>query len=152
RATAINHGGKVNGFTVPSAQAQEELVTIALEKSNLDPSTITYVEAHAPGTALGDPIEVRGLTTAFRKHTDNKQSCSIGSVKSNIGHLESAASFASIAKVVKQLEEKTLVPSIHLENENPNIQFDKTPFYLQKSLAPWKLPLRENNGRLEALP
>ncbi|OZG72723.1 hypothetical protein BTA51_14455 [Hahella sp. CCB-MM4] len=152
RATAINHGGKVNGFTVPSAQAQEELVTMALEKSKLDPSTITYVEAHAPGTALGDPIEVRGLTTAFRKHTDNKQFCSIGSVKSNIGHLESAASFASIAKVVKQLEEKTLVPSIHLENENPNIQFDKTPFYLQKSLTPWKLPLRENNGRLEALP
>lgn len=152
KATSINHGGKVNGFTVPSAKSQAELVTSALERFSIDPSTISYVEAHAPGTALGDPIEIRGMTMAFDKYTNNKQFCSIGSVKSNIGHLESAASFASIAKVIKQLEEKTLVPSIHLENENKNIQFDKTPFFLQKDLCPWKQQLINDNGHLKALP
>lgn len=152
KASAINHGGRMNGFTVPSAQSQEELVTVSLDKSSIDPETISYVEAHAPGTALGDPIEVRALTSAFRKHTDATQYCSIGSVKSNIGHLESAASFASIVKVIKQMQEKTLVPSIHLEKVNTNINFEKSPFYLQKELAPWKTVIKKTADGLEELP
>jgi 3-oxoacyl-(acyl-carrier-protein) synthase/pimeloyl-ACP methyl ester carboxylesterase/acyl carrier protein len=146
KATCINHGGRSSGFTVPSAEAQAALIEAALRKADVDPRSIGYVEAHAPGTALGDPIEVRGLTAAFRKHTDDKQFCAIGSVKSNIGHLESAAGFASLAKVVLQLRHRKLVPSIHSASLNPNIQFENTPFYVQRALAEWPAPAAETEG------
>jgi pimeloyl-ACP methyl ester carboxylesterase/NAD(P)-dependent dehydrogenase (short-subunit alcohol dehydrogenase family) len=147
KATCINHGGRSSGFTVPSAEAQATLIEATLRKANVDPRSIGYVEAHAPGTALGDPIEVRGLTAAFRKHTDDKQFCAVGSVKSNIGHLESAAGFASLAKVVLQLQHQKLVPSIHSGSLNPNIQFENTPFYVQRALAEWPAPVAETDGR-----
>ncbi|MDE1493468.1 alpha/beta fold hydrolase [Xenorhabdus bovienii] len=141
KASSINHGGKVNGFTVPNAQSQESLITYALRQGRINPTDISYVEAHAAGTALGDPIEVRGLTSAWGQYTDDKQFCAIGSVKSNVGHMESAASFGSIVKVLKQFQHKTLVPSIHLEQVNTNIQFEKTPFYLQTEVSPWRSQL-----------
>ncbi|WP_262947388.1 alpha/beta fold hydrolase [Xenorhabdus indica] len=141
KASSINHGGRVNGFTVPNAQSQESLITDALRQGRINPADISYVEAHAAGTALGDPIEVRGLTSAWSQHTEDKQFCAIGSVKSNVGHMESAASFGSIVKVLKQFQHKTLVPSIHLEQVNTNIQFEKTPFYLQTEVSPWRSQL-----------
>jgi 3-oxoacyl-(acyl-carrier-protein) synthase/pimeloyl-ACP methyl ester carboxylesterase/acyl carrier protein len=152
KSSCINHGGRTSGFTVPSADAQSRLIDAALRKAHIDPRTITYVEAHAPGTSLGDPIEVRGLTQAFRKHTDESGFCAIGSVKSNIGHLESAAGLAGLAKVILQLQHKQLVPSIGAERINPNIRFEGTPFFLQSSLNEWKPAVLEQNGRRTSYP
>src|SRR5581483_10562816 len=91
RGSAINHGGKTNGFTVPSPKAHENVIRSALQKAQVNARDISYVEAHGTGTALGDPIEIRGLTEAFKKDTSDNGFCRIGSLKSNIGHLEAAA-------------------------------------------------------------
>lgn len=91
KETALNHGGKTNGYTVPNPNAQSEVIGKALKRAGINPRTISYIEAHGTGTALGDPIEISGLTQAFREYTDDKQFCAIGSAKSNIGHCESAA-------------------------------------------------------------
>ena len=152
KGTSINHGGRSSGFTVPSAEGQADLIDMALRKADIDPRSITYVEAHAPGTALGDPIEIRGLTNAFRKYTEDIAFCAIGSVKSNIGHLESAAGFAGIAKVVLQMQYQELVPSIHADQLNPNIRFDNTPFYVQRELAAWQPPVIQADGRQTRYP
>ncbi|GAH17607.1 unnamed protein product, partial [marine sediment metagenome] len=102
------------------------------------PRTITYVEAHGPGTALGDPIEIQGLQDAFEPQTKDKQYCAIGAVKSNIGHCEGAAGIAEIVKVILQLQGKMLVPTLtHSENLNPNIIFEETPFFVQQELSEW---------------
>lgn len=146
KGTAINHGGKTAGYTVPNPKAQTELIDNALTKAKIDPSTISYLETHGTGTELGDPIEIRALKNVFEKGSNNKQSCAIGSIKSNIGHLESAAGFAGIAKVIMQMKHKTLVPSIHAENLNPNIDFANTPFYVQRSLENWEQPFISING------
>lgn len=142
RADSSNAGGKTNGYTVPNPNAQAELIETTLEKSRIAPRTITYVEAHGTGTALGDPIEIAGLTRAFGKDSQEKQYCALGSIKSNIGHLESAAGIASLIKVLLQMKYKTLVPSIYSEPQNSNIDFTNTPFYVQKGLSPW-----ENNAK-----
>jgi acyl transferase domain-containing protein len=84
---SLNHGGQTNGYTVPNPQAQAELILRALDDAGIDPRTINYVEAHGTGTSLGDPIEIVGLSTAFRRYTKDRRFCAIGSVKSNIGHL-----------------------------------------------------------------
>jgi Polyketide synthase modules and related proteins len=123
RGVSANHGGKTSGYTVPSPNAQADLISEVLEKSGVDPRSISYVEAHGTGTSLGDPIEIRGLAKAYGKLTMSKGYCAIGSVKSNIGHLESAAGIAAVTKVLLQLEHKKLAPSIHSEILNPNINF-----------------------------
>ncbi|SLM49935.1 protein of unknown function [Nitrospira japonica] len=151
KATAINHGGRSSGYTVPSAEAQSELIDAALRKARINPRTIGYVEAHAPGTALGDPIEIRALTDTFRRYTNDSQFCAIGSVKSNIGHLEAAAGFAGIAKVVLQMRHQEIVASLHSDKLNPNIRFEATPFFVQQSLQRWQLPRTGGNG-FEAQP
>ncbi|XMB24952.1 SDR family NAD(P)-dependent oxidoreductase [Paenibacillus sp. BR2-3] len=138
KGTAVNHGGKVSSYTVPNPNAQSDLIEEALKRSGIHPETINYIEAHGTGTALGDPIEVAGLTKAFRKFTANTQFCAIGSVKSNVGHLESAAGMASLTKVLLQMKHKQLAPSILAEQLNENIDFEKTPFYVQRSLQPWE--------------
>jgi acyl transferase domain-containing protein/enoyl-CoA hydratase/carnithine racemase/acyl carrier protein len=137
---ALNHGGKTNGFTVPNPNAHAELIAAAIDNSGVSPRTISYVEAHGTGTELGDPIEISGLTNAFRKHTADKQFCAIASVKSNIGHLEGAAGIAALTKVVLQLQHQQLVPSINAPEINPLIDFGNSPFALQRELAEWKRP------------
>ncbi|MEK4852180.1 SDR family NAD(P)-dependent oxidoreductase [Paenibacillus sp. FSL H7-0756] len=142
KGTAVNHGGKVSSYTVPNPNAQAELIEEALMKSGVHPRQISYIEAHGTGTALGDPIEVAGLTKAFKKSTSDTQFCALGSVKSNIGHLESAAGMASLTKVLLQMKYKQLVPSILAEQLNENIDFARTPFFVQRSLERWE-PLAE---------
>ncbi|RJS20855.1 hypothetical protein DRW03_19470 [Corallococcus sp. H22C18031201] len=137
RGSSLNHGGKTNGYTVPNPKAQAELIETALRRSGVDPRTIGFVEAHGTGTALGDPIEVAALTTAFRKFTDAQGFCGLGSVKSNIGHLESAAGIAALTKVLLQMRHRTLVPSLHSEPLNPHIDFRPTPFRVQRTVEPW---------------
>lgn len=138
RGTAVNHGGRTGGMTVPSPAAQAELIRECLTKAKVSPAGISYVEAHGTGTALGDPIEVLGLTRAFAEQPPER--CALGSVKSNIGHLEAAAGIAAITKVVLQLRHRTLVPSLHAEETNAEIDFDATPFVVQRGLEAWELP------------
>lgn len=138
KSTVMNHGGKTSGYTVPNPNAQANLIKSALEKSQINPRSISYIEAHGTGTALGDPIEIRGLQQAFERHTQDKQFCAIGSVKSNIGHLESAAGISQLTKVLLQMRHKKLVPSLHAEITNPYIDFSQTPFYVQKTLSAWE--------------
>jgi acyl transferase domain-containing protein len=137
RGSAVRHGGKTGGYTVPSPSAQSALIEEVLRRSDTDPRTISYVEAHGTGTALGDPIEFQGLVKAFGPAEQRKAYCALGSLKSNIGHLEAAAGIAGITKVLLQMDRKALVPTLHAGTVNPKIQFDGSPFFLQKSLTEW---------------
>ncbi|QMU78255.1 SDR family NAD(P)-dependent oxidoreductase [Streptacidiphilus sp. PB12-B1b] len=141
KATAVNHGGRTNGYTVPNPNAQADVVTRALERAGIDARTVSYVEAHGTGTSLGDPIEIAGLAKAFSRHTGDRQFCAIGSVKSNIGHAESAAGISAFTKVLLQLAHGRLVPSIHSETLNPHIDFSRTPFRVQRESAEWRRPV-----------
>ena len=139
KSTSVNHGGKTNGFTVPNPNAHAELIKAAFEKGKIDPASISYVEAHGTGTALGDPIEITGLTKAFGKmDAEIKQFCAIGSIKSNMGHLEGAAGVVGVTKVLLQLQHQQLVPSLHSDKLNPFIDFEQTPFYVQHELSTWQ--------------
>ncbi len=152
KGSAINAGGRTNGYTVPNPKAQSRLVSQALERANVRAEELSYVEAHGTGTALGDPIEIAGLTRAFKETSDKKQFCSIGSLKSNIGHCESAAGIAGLTKVLLQLKHQQLVPSLHSDVPNPEIDFSQTPFKVQKSLGPWQRPLCKMNGVAQEIP
>jgi acyl transferase domain-containing protein len=135
--SAINNDGHTMGITTPSVEAQEELIDAALRNAGVPANSISYVEAHGTGTMIGDPIELRALTRAFGRQTPSLQYCGIGSVKSNLGHLHSAAGIASIAKVVLALEHRELPPTLHCENPNPRFDFAQSPFYPQAALLPW---------------
>lgn len=143
KATAVNAGGKTGGFTVPNPNAQAELVSTALRKAQVSARSISYVEAHGTGTELGDPIEVAALTKAFSAETSDRGFCALGSVKSNIGHLESAAGIAGLTKVLLQFRAGQLAPSLHAARLNPRIDFEGSPFYVQQRAEPWptSLPL-----------
>ncbi len=141
RGSSINHGGKTNGYTVPNPIAQAQLIRRALDKAGIDARQVSYIEAHGTGTSLGDPIEVAGLAQAFREDTPALQYCALGSVKSNIGHLEAAAGIAGLTKLVLQLRHGWLVPTLHARETNPNIDFAATPFVLQQAGAPWQPPV-----------
>lgn len=150
--TAVNHGGKTNGYTVPNPLAQQEVIRTALERSQVDARAISYVEAHGTGTSLGDPIEIAGLTKAFESDTHDRKYCAIASVKSNIGHLESAAGVAGVTKILLQMKHKKLAPSLHMEDVNPGIDFDNTPFKPQRSLGEWRQPNMIVDGARVVLP
>ncbi|HEX8672987.1 MAG TPA: polyketide synthase, partial [Longimicrobium sp.] len=152
KATSVNHGGKTNGYTVPNPNAQAELIRRALERSGVDPRAVSYVEAHGTGTSLGDPIEIAGLAKAFAAFTPDTGFCAIGSAKSNIGHCESAAGIAGLTKVLLQLKHKELVPSLHAHTLNPHIDFDATPFRVQRTLQPWDRPRVTRDGRTHEVP
>ncbi|HML90062.1 MAG TPA: SDR family NAD(P)-dependent oxidoreductase [Methylomusa anaerophila] len=152
RGTSINHGGKTNGYLVPNPTAQGELIRAALDKAGVDARTVSYIEAHGTGTVLGDPIEIAGLSQAFQKDTRDTGFCAIGSVKSNIGHLEAAAGIAGIAKIVLQMQNQMIVPSLHARELNPNINFAKTPFVVQQELAEWKRPVVEKGDETKEYP
>lgn len=141
KSSVLNHGGKTSGYSVPNPIAQADLIIKAIKKAGFNPRTISYIEAHGTGTALGDPIEITGLTKAFEESANEKQYCAIGSVKSNIGHLESAAGIAGLTKVLLQMKHQLLVPSIHSETLNKNIKFEGTPFFVQRKLEEWHQPI-----------
>lgn len=145
KGSALNHGGKTSGYTVPNPMMQTDVIEEAIKEAKIDPRTINYIEAHGTGTSLGDPIEVSGLVNAFKKYTKETNFCALGSVKSNIGHCESAAGVASILKVLLQMQYKMLVPSLHSETLNENINFERTPFYVQRECTHWE-PVRVRKG------
>lgn len=145
KASALNHGGKTNGYTVPNPRAQASVITRAFREANIDPRQVSYIEAHGTGTKLGDPIEVAALNRAFGEQGADTDSinCLLGSAKSNIGHCESAAGIAGLTKILLQMEHELVVPSLHSESLNPNIDFDESPFTVNQSLTPWNRPVIE---------
>ncbi|MES2693870.1 MAG: type I polyketide synthase, partial [Verrucomicrobiota bacterium] len=137
KGTAINNDGSVKiGYTAPSADGQAEAIALAQAEAGIAPETISYVEAHGTGTPLGDPIEIEGLTKAFGVK-GKKQFCAIGSVKSNIGHLDIAAGVAGLIKTVLALQHEAIPPSLHFESPNPKIDFANSPFVVNHALKPW---------------
>lgn len=149
KSAVVNHGGRTSGYTVPSPKAQAELIATALEKAKVDARSIGYIEAHGTGTELGDPIEISGLTSAFESHRVGQQSCPIGSVKTNIGHLEAAAGMVGVCKVLLQMKHRQLAPSLHSAQLNELIDFNHSPFFVQQQLAEWRET--EIDGRKQPL-
>ncbi|MCS0602772.1 KR domain-containing protein [Streptomyces sp. LP11] len=140
RGTAVVHAGRTNGYIVPSPVAQSQVVRDALADAGLRAADIDYVEAHGAGTALGDPVEIDGLTRVFGDDDRPAGSLPIGSVKSVIGHAEAAAGMAALTKCLLQLEHGTLAPTLHVDRLNPNIDWDTVPFRAQRTAAPWQRP------------
>ncbi|WP_144557827.1 SDR family NAD(P)-dependent oxidoreductase [Bacillus pumilus] len=130
-----NDGGRKVGYTAPSIEGQSEVIKKALSISRVEPESISYIEAHGTGTTLGDPVEIESLKKAFQ--TDKKQFCAIGSVKTNIGHLDSAAGVAGFIKTTLSLYHQVVPPSLHYKKPNPKIDFESSPFYVNTTPVPW---------------
>jgi iturin family lipopeptide synthetase A len=138
KGSAANNDGASNGITSPNPIAQEEVITKAWEQAGINPETIGYIEAHGTGTLLGDPIEIKGLSNAFRKKTTKSQFCGIGSAKTNMGHLVGASGVAGILKVILSLKNKKIPASLHFEEPNPHIPFTDSPLYVVDRLTTWE--------------
>ncbi|MDR0270279.1 SDR family NAD(P)-dependent oxidoreductase [Paenibacillus sp.] len=138
KGSAMNNDGTTNGITAPSAETQSQVILSAWEDAGIDPETLTYIEAHATGTVLGDPIEIRGLKAAFENHTTRKQFCGIGAVKPNIGHSVGAAAISSLIKVILSMKHKEIPPNINFWEPNPYIDFCNTPLYVNDKLTDWE--------------
>ncbi|MEO0537754.1 MAG: SDR family NAD(P)-dependent oxidoreductase [Cyanobacteria bacterium P01_A01_bin.123] len=139
KGSAINNDGAVKvGYTAPSEEGQARAIRAAQIMAEVEPETITYIEAHGTGTTLGDPIEVAALKRAFRTSTDKKDYCALGSVKTNVGHLDAAAGIAGLIKTVLALDRKLLPPTLNFETPNPQIDFENSPFYVNTELSEWE--------------
>ncbi len=138
RGSAINNDGSLKvGFTAPSVEGQAAVILEAQAAAGVGPESIGYVEAHGSGTRLGDPVEVRALTRAFRANTEKSGFCALGAVKSNVGHLDAAAGVTGLIKTVLALENRLIPPSLHYEQENPEAPFGSTPFFVARQAIPW---------------
>ncbi|NEO43740.1 MAG: SDR family NAD(P)-dependent oxidoreductase [Moorea sp. SIO4A3] len=137
RGSAVNHDGPSSALTVPNKLAQEKLIQQALKAAKVEPSQVGYVEAHGTGTSLGDPMEVRALATVFEQGHNQKNPLRIGSVKTNIGHLEAAAGIAGLIKVVLQLQQQKIAPSLNFVNPNPYIDWENLPLEVPTQLTSW---------------
>jgi acyl transferase domain-containing protein len=143
---ALNNDGSSRvGYTAPSVNGQARVIRLAQEMARIEPDTVGYIEAHGTATALGDPIEIAALTKAFRERTPKKQYCAVGSLKSNVGHLSSAAGVAGLIKGVLVINNGQIPPSLHYKEPNPQIDFERTPFYVPTKLLDW--PLNESPRR-----
>ena len=139
--SAINNdGGMKIGYTAPRIEGQAKSIAKAQANAGIDPESITYIEAHGTGTPLGDPIEIEALTKVFRLRTDKKEFCAIGSVKTNIGHLDAAAGITGLIKTILSLRNRMLPPSLNFRSPNPKLNIKESPFFVNNSLTAW------NNG------
>lgn len=139
KGSAINNDGSLKiGYTAPSIDGQAAVISEAQAVADIVTETITYIEAHGTGTNLGDLIEMEALTKAFGASTQKKGFCAIGSVKTNIGHLDAASGVAGLIKTVLSLKHKLLPPSLHFEQPNPQIDFANSPFYVNATLSEWE--------------
>jgi phthiocerol/phenolphthiocerol synthesis type-I polyketide synthase E len=138
KGSAVNNDGAQKvAFTAPSVAGQAAVIREALEAADVDPSTIRFVEGHGSGTELGDPIEVAALTQAWRGWTDRRQFAAVSSVKTNVGHLDTAAGIAGFIKTVLALENHAVPPTVNFRTPNPKIDFASSPFYVSNRLEPW---------------
>ncbi len=145
RGFAINNDGSLKaGYMAPGVEGQARVIRAAHQAAGVSPETISYIEAHGTATPLGDPIEVAALTEAFRVGTAKNNFCAIGTVKTNIGHIEHAAGVAGVIKVALALRNRKLPASLHFRRPNPHINFSETPFYVNDRLRAWEseFPLR----------
>ncbi len=145
RGSAINNDGSSKvGYTAPGVDGQADVIADAQAVAGVDPESVTYVETHGTGTILGDPIEIEALTQAFRRSHDARRNpwkkafCAIGSVKTNVGHLNAAAGVTSLIKTVLAIRHKMIPPSLHFEQPNPEIDFANSPFYVNTTLSQWE--------------
>ncbi|HEX8474860.1 MAG TPA: amino acid adenylation domain-containing protein [Pyrinomonadaceae bacterium] len=139
KGSAINNDGALKiGFTAPSVDGQTDVIAEARAMAEVEADTISYIEAHGTGTTLGDPIEIAALTQVFRTQTEARNFCAIGSVKTNVGHLDTAAGVTGLIKTVLALKHAEIPPSLHFQQPNPNIDFANSPFYVNQKLAEWK--------------
>lgn len=136
-SAANNDGAAKIGFTAPGVDGQAEVIRAAQLVAGVSADSIGYIEAHGTGTTLGDPIEFAALTRAFRASTTRKGYCALGSVKTNIGHLDAAAGVTGLIKAVLALKHRTLPPSLHFERPNPQIDLAASPFYVNTEARPW---------------
>jgi acyl transferase domain-containing protein/acyl-CoA synthetase (AMP-forming)/AMP-acid ligase II len=137
RGSAINQDGRSNGLTAPNGWSQQAVIDTALNRAGVAPHEISCIEAHGTGTPLGDPIEIESLKAVLSTGRKRDQTCAIGSVKTNIGHLEAAAGIAGLIKMVLALHHGKLPPHLHLQKLNPHISLDDTPFFIPTELTPW---------------
>ena len=143
RGSAVNQDGRSNGLTAPHGPSQQEVIRQALENAGVAPAQIGYVEAHGTGTALGDPIEVQSLWEVLKEGRSTSNPCAIGSVKTNIGHLEAAAGIAGVIKTALCLSHRKFTPHLHLNRINPHIPLERMGLTIPTSLQPWSA----NSGR-----
>jgi amino acid adenylation domain-containing protein len=137
KGSAINNDGSSKvGYTAPSVEGQRQVVAQALSNAGVGPQQISYIEAHGTGTPLGDPIEMEALRQVFENHPRTTR-CAIGSVKTNIGHCDSAAGIAGLIKAVLCMENRMLVPSLHFEQPNPQLNLDASPFFINTQTTAW---------------
>lgn len=136
-AAVNNDGAERASFAAPGVNGQSEVIAMAQALAGIDPETISYIEAHGTATALGDPIEIAALTQAFRLGTNQTGFCALGSVKTNIGHLDAASGVAGLIKTTLALYHKQLPPSLHFTQPNPKIEFTNSPFYVNTELKDW---------------
>ncbi|MEM9219992.1 MAG: beta-ketoacyl synthase N-terminal-like domain-containing protein [Cyanobacteria bacterium P01_F01_bin.150] len=138
KGSAINNDGSVKvGYTAPSVDGQMDAIAEAIAMADIEPETISYIETHGTGTALGDPIEIKALTNVFQQYTDKTGFCAIGSVKTNVGHMDAASGVTSLIKASLALKHQLLPPSLHYEQPNPEIDFENSPFFVNTQLTPW---------------
>jgi myxalamid-type polyketide synthase MxaE and MxaD len=137
RGSAVNQDGRSNGLMAPNPLAQEAVLRDAYRKAGVSPAEVQYVEAHGTGTLLGDPIEVKALGTVLGAERPPGRPCAVGSVKTNLGHLEAAAGVAGVIKVALSLRHREIPPSLHFETPNPHISFDRLSLRVQTALTPW---------------
>ncbi|WP_217560151.1 type I polyketide synthase, partial [Paenibacillus sp. GbtcB18] len=138
KGSATNNDGVTKAsFTAPGVEGQATVIKEAISNAGVDPESISYIEGHGSSTALGDSIEFLAMKKAFIQRDKRAADCAIGSVKSNVGHLEAAAGMAGLIKTVMSLKHKQLPPSLHFERPNPEIDFARTPFYVNTELKPW---------------
>ena len=139
KGSAVNNDGAAKvAFTAPSVEGQAAVIREALEAADVDPTTIRYVEGHGSGTELGDPIEIAALTQAWRGWTESTCFAAVGSVKTNVGHLDAAAGITGFIKAVLALEHRALPPTVHFRAPNPKIDFASSPFYVSNRLEKWE--------------
>ncbi|MCX7920841.1 MAG: amino acid adenylation domain-containing protein [Clostridia bacterium] len=151
--SAENHGGRTNSLTAPNSNAQAELIEEAYERAGIEPADVTYIETHGTGTPLGDPVEINGLKAGFEKFygkrggaMPHKPVCGLGSVKTNVGHLEAAAGVTGLLKVLMSIKYRKIPANLHLKEINPFIELDNTPFYIVSEARDWE-PLTDEVGR-----
>lgn len=138
KGSAVNSDGRRStGFNAPNQYSQAAVIERAISNAGIDPTTISYLEAHGTGTKIGDPIEVGGINLAFSKYTSARQKLPIGSLKTNIGHLDTAAGIAGVTKVVLALKHKQIPASINYDSPNPHIEFFNSPVYVNNTLTDW---------------
>ena len=137
RGSAVNQDGRSTGMTTPNVRSQEALLRQALENARLVPSDVSYIETHGTGTPMGDPIELEALATVYGCSAEERAPCALGALKTQIGHLESAAGAAAVCKAILALKKGAIPPNLHFRHLNPRISLEGTPFFFPTRLTPW---------------